>query len=375
MPQRGLSPAHVRSKQLRLVLSAPAADDVSRELATSAIVQQRFLWALGLTFVFFLIFATRGGYGRGVQSPIAELTPASALRTPPAVPDALSKRVVAPVSAPAHESAAAGASTLQNAAPVTPAAPAAPRTWMRLIFLTHTLSPDSIGWSGTPPHVKGDESLCLRADHPIFGAQCTMHRRDAVRACVKINGCEALTAPDTAPYEQPRSEYGSTGPLAQARSVPSSINWLGGENLEKAHGMCAPTGCENVFLTHIPAAHVARPLAAAVDDALARVPGWRGELVVVGESTLTTWRENWGINGRVIARAEAREEDLVSGPSHVVDVARGDTASESEIALSRGILKQLGYEISTVTLQPAPPLASWVRPPKDVVVLLVETLA
>jgi hypothetical protein len=380
MPQRGASPAaaHARSKPLRLVLSPPADGSllVPREPATSAVVQQRFAWVFAFTFAAFLFFATRGGHGRGAQSPVAELTatPASALRAPPSTPDALS-RVVAPVSAPAHEAAAAdaheaAAAALENAAP---APLTAPRTWTRLVVLTHTLSPDSIGWSGSPPHVKGDERLCLRADHAIFGAQCTMHRSDAVRACLRLAGCEALTAPDTAPYEQPRSEYGSTGPLAQARSVPSAIDWLGGETLERAHGMCAPTGCESVFVTRVPAAHVARALGAAVDAALARVPGWRGELVVVGEDTLPAWREAWGVNGRVIARAGAAEADVAAAPSHILDVARGDAAGQ--VTLSRGLLRQLGYEVSTVTLQPAPPLTSWVRPPKDVVVLLVETLA
>lgn len=99
-----------------------------------------------------------------------------------------------------------------------------------------------------------------------------MHALNALLSCARQKGCLALTCPDPAPYVQPRPDLRSTGPVCQARDVASPRAWLAGQALEGGHGMCAPTGCTDVFLEPRARRSVAASVTAALDAALAAAP-------------------------------------------------------------------------------------------------------
>lgn len=93
-------------------------------------------------------------------------------------------------------------------------------------------SPHSIGWDGLPHDAK------YKCIHPSpFGNQCTLLQRDAIVACLKMPGCEALTCPEPAESHIGRKP-GITGPICQARRSSTAT--------EYDHGMCKPSGCINI---------------------------------------------------------------------------------------------------------------------------------
>ena len=186
------------------------------------------------------------------------------LRTHPPIRDAL---------LPPRASTAATA-PLVSASPPPPPLPLPslhPHLWDTLIVASLVTGRDAIAWTGANRHTPGDRSLCI--DPPPFGEQCTMHALDALLSCARQKGCLALTCPDPAPYVQPRPDLRSTGPVCQARDVASPRAWLAGQALEAGHGMCAPTGCTDVFLEPRTRRSVAARVTSALDAALAAAAG------------------------------------------------------------------------------------------------------
>jgi hypothetical protein len=184
------------------------------------------------------------------------------------------------------------------------AAPAAPAPWhtgtpskssrgqsppppFELILLFLTRGPDAVGWSGAPPHTAGDLKTCI--DPAPFGAQCTMHASDAVRACISLPSCAALTCPAPEPYLNEDGRRGITGAVCQARSVPSAAAWLGGADAEPGHGMCAPSGCTSAFLVPVPSRAMRAAAVAALEAAGAlaalRARGAAGARLVAVDAT------------------------------------------------------------------------------------------
>ncbi len=162
--------------------------------------------------------------------------------------------------------------------------------------------PDAAGFSGVPLHAPGNPRVCI--DPPPFGTQCTMHAVDAIRACLSLPGCAAVTCPAPEPYvnEDP-SRRGISGPVCQARSVPSAVAWLGGLDLEAGHGMCAPSGCATAFLVPVPSGAL-HPSAAAALEAAGALPALRARgggarLVAVDAAAAAAPSDLFGLGPRV----------------------------------------------------------------------------
>jgi hypothetical protein len=160
----------------------------------------------------------------------------------------------------------------QTPQPTVPAVPAVPSVpiWSSLSIVLATSGPDAVGWDGAPAHVAGNPHICV--DPAPFGSQCTMHATDALSACLAIPGCAALTCPDPAPYNSPRPDLRTHGPVCQARRTPSAQAWLAGKDLEAGHGMCVPSGCADFFLIAVPRDRLNPAVVAALDAALPPAP-------------------------------------------------------------------------------------------------------
>jgi hypothetical protein len=184
------------------------------------------------------------------------------------LPAALGSPTAAPAAAHAAPAAASASAAEPAVLPSRSPAPA-PAKYVPpfdvVVILLHA-GPNAVGWSGSPPHTPGDQKLCI--DPAPFGAQCTMHARDAVHACLSLPGCAALTCPDPAPYLADAGR-GISGPVCQARSVPSAAAWLGGADLEAGHGMCAPAGCASAFLVRVPSSALRPEVAATLGAVIA----------------------------------------------------------------------------------------------------------
>ena len=161
--------------------------------------------------------------------------------------------------------------------------------------------PDAAGFSGVPLHAPGNPRVCI--DPPPFGNQCTMHAVDAIRACLSLAGCAAVTCPAPEPYvnEDP-ARRGISGAVCQARSVPSAAAWLGGKDLEAGHGMCAPSGCATAFLVPVPSGAL-RPSAAEALEAAGALPALRarggGARLVAVDAAAAAPADLFGLGPRV----------------------------------------------------------------------------
>ena len=163
--------------------------------------------------------------------------------------------------------------------------------WTHVIVLTTVTSPDAIAYSGAPPHVTGVHCVSKPSvGGPIFGEQCTMHKKEALRACLATPACVSITSPDETTYGV-RSDLGTNGPLAQLRNT-HSLAWAKGTDLEKNHGMCSPGGCENVFVTRIPRDRVAPSLLATLDSF---APKGMKTLIAAPRSLPASWYTKWGL--------------------------------------------------------------------------------
>lgn len=207
---------------------------------------------------------------------------------------------MAPVASPPPARPLAAAPGPAAPAPSRSSAPAPPPPF-ELIVLFLTRGPDAVGWSGAPPHTEGDLKTCI--DPAPFGAQCTMHATDAVRACLSLPSCAALTCPAPEPYLNEDGRRGITGAVCQARSVPSAAAWLGGADAEPGHGMCAPSGCTSAFLVPVPsrAMHAAAVAALEAAGALAalRARGAAGARLVAVDATAGTYAGLLGLGSPV----------------------------------------------------------------------------
>ena len=164
--------------------------------------------------------------------------------------------------------------------------------WTHVIVLTTVTSPDAIAYSGAPPHATGLHCVSKPSvGGPIFGEQCTMHKKDALRACLATPACVSITSPDEMTYGV-RSDLGTNGPLAQLRNT-HSLAWAKGTDLEKKHVMCSPGGCENVFVTRIPRDRVAPSLIATLDSF---APKGMKTLIAAPRSLSARWYEKWGLH-------------------------------------------------------------------------------
>jgi hypothetical protein len=241
-----------------------------------------FIFSAAIFLAALLCYAAAGGAGVGVP-PAAAAPPPPLAAPPPAAP--------------------------QLAAPPPPPAappPPPPRAWSRLVVATLTLSPDAIGYAGTPPHTPGPFCATRPNGAPLFGEQCTMAARGALRACLSLRGCSALTQPDPAPYMGRREDLGTDGPVAQARAVTAAA-WAAGAALEAAHGMCAPGGCASAFLTIVGAADAAPGVARALDAALARAGAPplppAADLLAVAAGTPRAELDRWGLGAAPLLAA------------------------------------------------------------------------
>lgn len=116
-------------------------------------------------------------------------------------------------------------------------------------LVTHSRSPDAMAWLGRALDVPHDAARCI---HPApFGMQCTAHSKNSLAACLSLKGCRALTCPSQEPYVSGRAaRQGIRGAICQPRSTSSEDAWRapGSGRLAARHGMCAPSGCDNLFL-------------------------------------------------------------------------------------------------------------------------------
>lgn len=123
----------------------------------------------------------------------------------------------------------------------------------RAVYIEHWRGPDTINWLGAQLDVAHHSSLCINP--PPFGAQCTMHAQHSLRACLLLRSCRSLACPDPQPYQpvdrRGRRRDNIAGPICQARSTSSVEEWRSGSRLASHHGMCAPNGCHNFFLTPV----------------------------------------------------------------------------------------------------------------------------
>jgi len=123
----------------------------------------------------------------------------------------------------------------------------------RAVYIEHWKGPDTINWLGAQLDVPHHSSLCINP--PPFGAQCTMHAQHSLRACLLLRSCRSLACPDPQPYQpvdrRGRRRDNIAGPICQARSTSSVEEWRSGSRLASHHGMCAPNGCHNFFLTPV----------------------------------------------------------------------------------------------------------------------------
>jgi hypothetical protein len=178
-----------------------------------------------------------------------------------------------------------------------PAPPLVESPWTFLVVLTTQTSLDAIGYNGIPRHESGPFCSERPGGTPLFGEQCTMQKRDALRACLHLVGCTSLTAPDEAPYGD-RPDLGTKGPLAQARST-RALSWATGETFEQGHGMCEPSGCESVWVTRVPKSHLAPELVAALDQlasAHSKSIVKKGSLLIAApRSAPPSWLSKWGL--------------------------------------------------------------------------------
>eukprot|EP00310_Coccolithus_braarudii_P023355 CAMPEP_0183336970 /NCGR_PEP_ID=MMETSP0164_2-20130417/4799_1 /TAXON_ID=221442 /ORGANISM="Coccolithus pelagicus ssp braarudi, Strain PLY182g" /LENGTH=217 /DNA_ID=CAMNT_0025506603 /DNA_START=32 /DNA_END=682 /DNA_ORIENTATION=+ len=103
---------------------------------------------------------------------------------------------------------------------------------------------DAIGWVG----LLSDASVgCI--EPPPFGKQCTLPRHEALRACIRLPRCIAITCPSQEPYERGQPRKRIYGPICQLRSRADSTN------AERGHGMCKPSSCVNLVLTRMNTPH------------------------------------------------------------------------------------------------------------------------
>jgi hypothetical protein len=174
-----------------------------------------------------------------------------------------------------------------------------------LYFVTTLVSPDAIGYSGTPRH---DATFCSAKRmneapgvfniHPVplFGEQCTLHQTDAIAACVQLAGCQSITTPDPGPYSGVREDLGTRGPISQLRSASVGA-WLAGTNLEPSHGMCAPSGCESLFLTRISRTDLSDVVLSQIDHFKPFLLRAHTSLLAVPSYLATkAWKKKWGVN-------------------------------------------------------------------------------
>ena len=145
-----------------------------------------------------------------------------------------------------------GASAAPNAGTASAEAVA---TSVRVHVLAYKTSRDAIAYLGAPLH---NATVCI--DPPPFGklpgAQCTLHSKDAVAACLSVPGCGRFVCPDPSAYKV--GKKGIHGPICQLREATGRD--------EKNHAMCKPGGCGRAVVG----------AAATLTDALAVQAGFRG---------------------------------------------------------------------------------------------------
>jgi len=106
-----------------------------------------------------------------------------------------------------------------------------PSFGLSAIQLKWTRSADSVGWSKGSDPMHDLRAPCIHP--PPFGQQCTVHRVDALTACLFL-GCHSVVCPDQTPYAKGKPAKHIEGPICQVRAH--------GDANEKNHGMCKPGG-------------------------------------------------------------------------------------------------------------------------------------